>query len=170
MRLRWFDLQTRLKAYRRELRDLGLRDYQVAGLDRDEHDKTEEIATDVRVVYKIFHLLIILILTALPNLFLNLPVRILADIYAERRRAKALAKSKVKIHGYDVMLTEKLTFCIVAVPSLWIFYAVALALFTSVDGQTITLCIISFPLFAYTGVVAAEAGMVDAKGQSFDGD
>jgi len=159
----WLDLQERVKTYRRELRDLGLRDYQVAGLDREEHDKAEEIQTDVRVVYKIFHLLIILVLTALPNLFLNVPVRIMADIYAERRRAKALAKSKVKIHGYDVMLTEKLTFCIVAVPSLWIFYALFLALFTNADAQTITLCIMSFPLFAYTGVVAAEAGMVDAK-------
>jgi len=161
----WLDLQERIKGYRRELRELGLRDYQVPGLDRENLDdeKKEEIRTGIRVVYRIVHLLVLLALSALPNILLNLPVRIMADIYAERRRKKALAKSKVKIHGYDVMLTEKLTFCIVVVPLLWLVYGLIMLFFTNFDGQTITLCFMCFPVFSYTAITAGEAGMVDGK-------
>jgi glycerol-3-phosphate O-acyltransferase/dihydroxyacetone phosphate acyltransferase len=161
------DLQERITAYRRELKDLGIRDYQVPGLDREmtiaERENGEEIITDIRIGYRIVHLLVLLLVSAIPNIFLNLPVRILADIYAERRRKKALKNSKVKIYGYDVMLTEKLVFCIVAVPTLWVIYGVLLYLFTDFDGPTITLCFMCFPAFAYTGIIASEAGMVDVK-------
>ena len=147
----------RIEAYRRELRDLGIRDYQVPALDREmaitERDSGEEIITEIRVGYRIVHLLVLLALSAIPFIFLNLPVRILADIYAEARRKKALSKSKVKIYGYDVMLTEKLVFCIATVPILWLFYGLMLYLFTDFDGQTMTLCFMSFPLFAYVGIV-----------------
>jgi len=163
----WIDLQKRITAYRRELRDLGIRDYQVPGLEREmaitERENGEEIITEIRIGYRIVHLLVLLLLSAIPNIFLNLPVRILADIYAERRRKKALQRSKVKIHGYDVMLTEKLVFCIVAVPTLWIIYGLMLVFFTEFDGPTITLCIMCLPSFAYMGIIASEAGMVDAK-------
>lgn len=161
----WIDLQERIKAYRRELKELGLRDYQVPGLDRENNDdeQTENIRTDIRIVYRIAHLLVLTALSALPSLFLNLPVRIMADIYAERRRKKALAASKVKIHGYDVMLTEKLTFCIVVVPLLWLVYGLIMVFFTNFDGQTITLCFMCFPVFSYTAIISSEAGMVDGK-------
>ncbi len=147
------------------MKELGLRDYQVPGLDRDHQDdeKQEEIRSGIRVVYRIVHLLVLLLLSALPNIFLNLPVRIMADIYAERRRQKALAKSKVKIHGYDVMLTEKLTFCIVVVPLLWLLYGLIMIFFTNFDGQTITLCFMCFPVFSYAAIISSEAGMVDGK-------
>lgn len=164
---RFDDLQKRIAAYRRELRDLGLRDYQVPALDREmalsEQESGEEIITDIRIGYRIVHLLVLLLLSAVPFIFLNLPVRLLADIYAERRRQKAMKKSKVKIHGYDVMLTEKLVFCIVAVPALWIIYGLAMYFFTDFDGPTMLLCFMCFPSFAYIGIVASEAGMVDAK-------
>ena len=161
----WLDLQERIKQYRRELRELGLRDYQVPGLDRDnqEDEQKRRVKSAIRVVYRIVHLLVLLALSALPNLLLNLPVRIMADIYAERRRQKALAKSKVKIHGYDVMLTEKLTFCIVTVPLLWLVYGLIMVFFTNFDGQTITLCFMCFPVFSYTAIISSEAGMVDGK-------
>lgn len=161
----WHDLHERIKMYRRELRELGLRDYQVPGLDRDHQDdeKQEEIRSGIRMVYRIVHLLVLLLLSALPNIFLNLPVRVMADIYAERKRQKALAKSKVKIHGYDVMLTEKLTFCIVVVPLLWLLYGLIMIFFTNFDGQTITLCFMCFPVFSYAAIISSEAGMVDGK-------
>ena len=87
----------------------------------------------------------------------------MADIWAEKRRQKALAKSKVKIHGYDVMLTEKLVFCIVVVPSLWLLYGLIMLFFTDFDGQTITLCMMCFPVFSYAAIISSEAGMVDGK-------
>jgi glycerol-3-phosphate O-acyltransferase/dihydroxyacetone phosphate acyltransferase len=49
------------------------------------------------------------------------------------------------------------------VPSLWLFYAFLLITFTNLDGPAIALIVFSFPLFAYMGIVVAEAGMVDLK-------
>lgn len=49
------------------------------------------------------------------------------------------------------------------VPSLWLFYALLLIFFTDLDGPTVALIVFSFPLFAYMGIVVAEAGMVDLK-------
>uniref|UniRef100_A0A7S2YM84 Uncharacterized protein n=1 Tax=Entomoneis paludosa TaxID=265537 RepID=A0A7S2YM84_9STRA len=60
-------------------------------------------------------------------------------------------------------MTEKVVFCIVAIPTLWIFYFFMLTAFTDLDRPTIALCIGCLPLFAYMGIVAAEAGMVDWK-------
>merc|ERR1711862_725555 len=137
----------------------------VPGLDRgrenfDEGGKRERFFRGVRVVYRIVHLLVLLALAALPSIFLNLPVRIMADMYAERRRRKALDNSKVKLYGYDVMLTEKLTFCIVVVPLLWLMYGLIMLFFTNFDGQTITLCFMCFPVFSYMAIISSEAGMV----------
>lgn len=60
-------------------------------------------------------------------------------------------------------MSEKVLFCIVAIPTLWIFYGILLCVFTGFDGPTIALCILSFPLFAYVGIIVSEAGMVDIK-------
>jgi glycerol-3-phosphate O-acyltransferase/dihydroxyacetone phosphate acyltransferase len=113
----WLDLQERIKAYRNELKELGLRDYQVPAL-MEEHleegiEKVngDKILSFLQALYQILHLIGLLVVAAVPVLFLNLPVGILAGIYAERRRKRALAKSKVKIKGFDVMLTEKIVFC-----------------------------------------------------------
>jgi glycerol-3-phosphate O-acyltransferase/dihydroxyacetone phosphate acyltransferase len=163
------DLQRRIIEYQKELRDLGIRDYQVPGLAREKTELPElqvdpdAVLKEIRLPYQIAHLLILLLLAAIPTLFLNLPVGILAGIYSERRREKALAKSKVKIRGFDVMLTEKVLFCIVAIPTMWFFYGMLMYFFTDFDGPTMALCIVSLPLFAYIGIVVSEAGMVDIK-------
>lgn len=99
----------------------------------------------------------------MPILFLNLPVSVLAGMYAERRRKSALAKSKVKIRGFDVMLTEKVVFCLVVVPSLWIFYGILMVVFTDLDLATVALTMFSFPLFAYMGIIVADSGMVELR-------
>ena len=49
------------------------------------------------------------------------------------------------------------------VPSLWLIYALLLIFLTDLDGPAISLIVFSFPLFAYMGIVVAEAGMVDLK-------
>jgi glycerol-3-phosphate O-acyltransferase/dihydroxyacetone phosphate acyltransferase len=88
-------------------------------------------------------------------------VGVLAGIYAEARRKKALAASKVKIKGYDVMMTEKILFCIFMVPTLWIVYGIILKYRTNMDAPTIALVMLSMPIFSYIGVVVAEAGIID---------
>ncbi|GKY95980.1 hypothetical protein MPSEU_000558500 [Mayamaea pseudoterrestris] len=165
----WTDLQDRLKAYYFELRDLGIKDYQVPALMEEHLDETVEtlhvdgdrVLSTMQLFYHIVHLLIVLALAAVPILFLNLPVGILASWWAERRRKKALAASKVKIKGYDVMLTEKVLFCLVMVPSLWILYIILLYTSTNLTSPEIALCILSMPVFAYVGIIVTDAGFVD---------
>lgn len=164
----WLALQERVVAYQQELRELGIRDYQVPGLDREKAKNLEELEGDeilkeIRLPYQIAHLVIVLLLAAVPALFLNLPVGIAAGLYSESRRKKALARSKVKIRGFDVMMTEKIVFCMVCIPSLWAFYGLVMYFVLGMDGPSTTLALLSLPLFAYVGIIVSEAGMVDLK-------
>jgi glycerol-3-phosphate O-acyltransferase / dihydroxyacetone phosphate acyltransferase len=61
------------------------------------------------------------------------------------------------------MLTEKVLFCIVMVPTLWLTYGVLLKCFTGLDGPTVAVILGTLPLFAYTGIIVADAGMVDLQ-------
>lgn len=168
----WLSLQSRILAYQKELNQLGIRDYQVSGLDHEEveigaetkgHSKGETVLHRMNVLGHIFHLLFIIVCAALPSLLLNLPVGLASRIYSNRRRKVALAASKVKVKGYDVMLSERVLCCIVLVPSLWIFYGLALYFFTALDGPSLAVCFTCFPLFSYWSIMATESGMVDVK-------
>ena len=164
----WSDLRDRIVSYKKELSDLGIRDYQVQGLLREGWSSSRSSAPDSilresRLLYHIVHLVMVLLLAAVPAAFLNVPVGLLARLYSERRRRRALSQSKVKIHGRDVVMSERVMFCIMLVPTLWIVYGLLLVFFTDLDGPTLALCIISMPAFSYVGVVAAEAGMADWK-------
>ena len=106
----WLELQDRISAYRNELKDLGLKDYQVPALKEERLDETLDIDKDdgdivlrfLQLPYYIVHKLVLILVSAIPILLLNLPVGVLAGLYSERRRRKALANSKVKIKAYDV--------------------------------------------------------------------
>ena len=155
------DLQDRIKAYQKELKELGIRDYQVPGLDSEKYDMDgDTVLREMRLPYEIGHFMLLLVLAAIPAVFLNLPVGIIANLYSERRRKIALAKSKVKVRGMDVKLTEKIMICIVLVPTLWLVYGLLLVYFTDLDGPAIALAFLSMPLFSYMGVVVTEAGVV----------
>lgn len=164
----WVDLQKRILDYQKELNELGIRDYQVTGLDHEEVEIGEETAGSkadtvlhrMNVLGHIFHLLFLVVLAAPPALLLNLPVGLAARIYSNRRRIVALEQSKVKIKGYDVMLSERVLACIVLVPSLWFFYGALLMIFTNMDWPTLAFCFTCFPLFSYWSIMAAESGML----------
>jgi glycerol-3-phosphate O-acyltransferase / dihydroxyacetone phosphate acyltransferase len=192
----WLELQRRIVAYRNELKDLGIKDHQVPALKEEHLGETldiEKVDGDnvlrfLQFPYNIVHKLLLILFSAIPIMLLNLPVGVMAGIYSERRRKKALANSKVKIKGFDVsekrhryamtfckasnschrfssksqvMLTEKVLFCIVMVPTLWIVYGLILILCTDWEGPTIALVMMSMPVFAYTGIEVAEAGIID---------
>lgn len=160
----WLELQTRLQQYQKELGELGIRDYQVPGLQsRKLETDGDVVLREMRVPFRICELLLLLTLSFVPAILLNLPVGLIARSHALRRREKALAASKVKVKGMDVMLTEKVVLCIVLVPSLWLFYAFLLYFFTNLDGPQIALALFCMPVFSYMGIVTAEAGMVDWK-------
>mmetsp|Transcript_30054 Transcript_30054/g.63271 ORF Transcript_30054/g.63271 Transcript_30054/m.63271 type:complete len:686 (-) Transcript_30054:219-2276(-) len=168
----WLNLQGRLLAYQKELNELGIRDYQVVGLDHEEveigseelgHTKADTVLHRMNVMGHIFHLLFVIFLAALPALLLNLPVGLASRIYSNRRRKVALAASKVKVKGYDVMLSERVIACIVLVPCLWLMYGLLLYFFTSLDGPSLACCFTCFPVFSYWSIMATESGMVDVK-------
>jgi glycerol-3-phosphate O-acyltransferase/dihydroxyacetone phosphate acyltransferase len=115
----------------------------------------------MNIVGHIIHLIFIIVLAAPPALLLNMPVGLVSRIWANRRRKKALAESKVKIKGYDVMLSERVLCSIVLVPTLWLIYGLALMPF--LDGPSLAVCFTCFPLFSYWSIMATESGMVDVK-------
>lgn len=59
------------------------------------------------------------------------------------------------------MLTEKIVFCLVMIPALWVFYGLLLVYFTDFDGPTVAFIFFAFPICAYLGVVVAEAGIIE---------
>eukprot|EP00545_Synedropsis_sp_CCMP1620_P011222 CAMPEP_0119011040 /NCGR_PEP_ID=MMETSP1176-20130426/5410_1 /TAXON_ID=265551 /ORGANISM="Synedropsis recta cf, Strain CCMP1620" /LENGTH=651 /DNA_ID=CAMNT_0006963799 /DNA_START=183 /DNA_END=2138 /DNA_ORIENTATION=+ len=161
----WKELHSRVVNYQHELDELGIRDYQVPGLDREAVEEVDgdTVLRGLQLPYQIGHVLFLLLLAGIPAIFLNLPVGLIARIYAEGRRKKALAKSKVKITAEDVLMTEKIVICIVLVPTFWIMYGLVLHYFTDFDGPAIALALICMPLFSYMSIMWAEAGMVEVK-------
>ena len=117
----------------------------------------------MRIPFRILRVLVTIMLAFLPTLVLNLPVGGLARIYAEYKRKKALSRSKVKIHARDVVMSEKIIFSIVMVPTLWFIYGGSLVLFTNLDGPTIALAYFLMPVFSYVGVMSTESGLIDLK-------
>jgi glycerol-3-phosphate O-acyltransferase / dihydroxyacetone phosphate acyltransferase len=108
----WLDLQNRIKDYRNKLKESGLKDYQVISLLEEHLEKmdvskvdADQVLSNIQVPYHILHFIIVISIAAVPFMLLNLPVRLMAGIYAEKRRKKALANSKVKIRGYDVRIS-----------------------------------------------------------------
>lgn len=133
------------------------------GSETEGHSKGETVLYRMNVLGHITHLVFIIILTALPALLLNFPVGLVSRVYAARRRKVALAASKVKVKGNDVMLSERVLCCIVLVPLLWLMYGLALYFFTNLDGPSLAVCFTCFPLFSYWSIMATEQGMVDVK-------
>lgn len=165
----WLSLQERIVNYQNELSDIGIKDYQVSKLGVEQGKKSDKyeggdiVMREMRIPYRILKLVFVLLLAFLPTAVLNFPVGIFARMFAEKKRKKALANSKVKIKGLDVMLSERIIFSIVMVPTLWFLYSIFLVIFTDWDPQQIALCILSMPVFSYIGVMTAEAGMVDVN-------
>jgi len=93
------DFMNRLKSYQTELDDLGIKDYQVLTLDdgassaalsleKLSERAAEQVFNDLKVPYRVGHLLFVLLCSAIPAIFLNLPIGILATVYAEKKRKK----------------------------------------------------------------------------------
>lgn len=145
----------KLDSYQDKLDYWGLKDYQLL--------TTYVDISYSKLLYKIAHGFIVLTLASIPSLLLNAPVGFAANYFAYREAQKDLKASRVKIQAKDVLLSKKIIFSLVAVPSLWVFYGLLLILFTNWAYQTIFVVILSFPFFSYLGVMAVEAGMTDIK-------
>ena len=105
--------------------------------------------------YTFFHGLLIIAAASIPSILLNAPVGIAAKWWAEKQQVKALAKSRVKIAATDVLLSNKISFTIVAVPALWISYFVLLLLFSGWETKTAVLLFLLCPLLSYVSGMRA---------------
>jgi len=130
---------------------LGLRDSQVASLERAPIGAT---------LFTLGHMLTMLVIALLPTVVLNAPVGLAAIAWARWKQRAALRGSQVKLRAHDVLLSEKMRFAVVAVPLLWLFYAMALRLLTPLPSQDVLTLLMAAPLASYVGVVSVESGMI----------
>lgn len=148
-------LYQRLNDYQDQLDHWGLKDYQLLSNQLDQ--------SFPKLLYTFLHGLVIISLASIPSLLLNFPVGVAAHYWAEKEAKKDLKASRVKLAARDVLLSKKIVFSLMAVPTLWIVYGLLMALFTTWEMRTIIVIIICCPVFSYLGVMAVEASMVDLK-------
>ncbi|RHZ01610.1 hypothetical protein DYB37_010604 [Aphanomyces astaci] len=147
-------LGLKLDEYRKSLTLMGLKDHQVPHIAWwSLHD----------VLASAIYGLVIFALASIPSFVLNAPVGLVARYVARAEQTKALAGSNVKIAARDVILSKKISFSMVAVPSLWLSYAVLAIVVTDWRWSSIFLLTASFPLFSYFGVRSVEAGIIELK-------
>jgi glycerol-3-phosphate O-acyltransferase/dihydroxyacetone phosphate acyltransferase len=149
------EMQAKLEQYQSTLEHWGLRDYQLV------RDKLQFSYS--KLLYIFLHGAFVLSLASIPSLFLNAPVGFAAHYWSEKEAQKDLKASRVKLAARDVLLSKKIVFSIVAVPLLWVLYALILLRFSSLEKKTILVLFLSCPVFSYIGVMAVEAGIVDIK-------
>ncbi len=149
-------LHEKLLIYQGIIDKWGLRDYQVMS-------QTFGKLSYAKLLYTFLHGWCVLMLASIPSLILNAPVGFAANYFAVTEAKKDLLASRVKINARDVLLSKKILFSIVAVPTLWIMYAVLLCLLTNLELQTIVVLLMCCPFFSYLGVMAVQAGIVDLK-------
>lgn len=147
-------LQKKLEEYQDALTHWGLKDYQVTHLKQLSFSK---------MLYNFVHGCFIIGLASIPSIILNAPVGLAASYWATKQAQKDLKASRVKVAARDVLLSKKIHFSLIAVPTLWISYALLLCVFTSLSKTVILAMFLSCPFFSYLGVMAVEAGMVDIK-------
>ena len=148
------DVAAKLAEYLAVLRKWGLRDYQVSTL--HEPNPTHHYHTFA-------HALLVLLLASVPTLLLNLPVGIIVGFIARREAKEDLKKSRVKLHARDVLLSKKILYSIVAVPTLWVLWGIFFFLFMGFSFKATIMFLFCCPFFSYVGVMAVEAGMMDIK-------
>lgn len=151
------ELKDRLLRYQEQLSEWGLKDYQVLHMQLTDADNFPLL------LYTFLHGLVILLLASVPSLLLNAPVGFLAKWFADEEAKKDLQASRVKVAARDVLLSKKIVFSILAVPSLWLVYALLLLSFSPFQRKTILLLFLSCPFFSYLGVMAVQQSVIDYK-------
>jgi len=149
------DVLYRIQKYQDALDRWGLKDHQL------QHANLR--LSFSKLLYIFLHGAFIITLASIPSLILNAPVGAAANYWAYTEAQKDLKASRVKLAARDVLMSKKIIFSIVAVPLLWIFYALLLFLFTSLEPRTILVLFLCCPLFSYMGIMAVEASIVDMK-------
>ena len=95
---------------------ISICDYQVPGLDPERYEMDADTTMrEMRIFNRTIQLILIILVALIPGLFLNLPVKVISHYYIERLRKWLLIKSNVKVNAHDVVLTERVVFCVALV-------------------------------------------------------
>lgn len=149
------ELQKKIEDYQNVLDHWGLKDYQLM--------RTNMHISYNKLLYTFVHGAVVLFLASIPSLILNAPVGMAANYWSRKQAQKDLKASRVKLQARDVLLSKKIVFSLMAVPTLWFTYLALLLLFSPLETRTIIVLFLCCPLFSYIGAVAVERGMVDIK-------
>ncbi|CAD8112845.1 unnamed protein product [Paramecium sonneborni] len=111
------EVVSQVKMYNYKLKALGVYDYQVMRMEKN------TIMDIYKIAFDLFMALFSLSF-ALPGYIMTIPISILLNTYTERERQKALANSKVKLSGKDVIASYKILASIMIVPAAIAIYTV----------------------------------------------
>jgi glycerol-3-phosphate O-acyltransferase/dihydroxyacetone phosphate acyltransferase len=143
-----------LQEYHKILKRMGLKDHQVSFM---------KYWTFHDVIGSALYGFVIFAFASIPSFVLNAPIGLIARYISLKEQQKALANSKVKIAGRDVLLSKKIIVCMIGVPVLWFFYLFLVIWLTNWYFSSIFLLFLSCPLFSFFGVRSVEAGMIELK-------
>lgn len=168
-----------LYAYMKELKDNGLRDYQVATVvdDEDENDATEEDEEEYNIRFDWeknknlispqtfywnllvnFFFFVILFLVSLPGTLLNAPVGYIIKEKANKKAREAVRSSTVKIRGNDVIASVKVLTALWMVPLTYTIYATLAGLYTGSFLVAVAVWLV-LPFFSYISIRVMQRGV-----------
>ncbi|KAK2466946.1 hypothetical protein APHAL10511_001204 [Amanita phalloides] len=152
-------LRTDVLKYNRLVRDLGLRDHQVPKAQKASWKTLGLLG------YRLA-LLTVWTILALPGTILNGPMFILASMISKKKAKEALAASRVKIAGRDVLATWKVLIALGVTPVLYTLYAFLATLVAVRANMPFKwkvwmpfLVFIALPIMNYAALKFGEAGM-----------
>jgi glycerol-3-phosphate O-acyltransferase/dihydroxyacetone phosphate acyltransferase len=169
-----------LYAYMKELKDNGLRDYQVATVVDDdeiseEEEEEEEEDYNIRFGWDKHHNLIspqtfywnlltnffifvIFFLVSLPGTLLNAPVGYIIKEKAKKKAREAVRSSTVKIRGNDVIASVKVLTALWMVPLTYTIYATIAGLYTGSFLVAVAVWLL-LPFFSYISIRVMQRGV-----------
>jgi len=143
------EIMKEIENYTIQLRNYGIKDNQVENVDEELQEKGRLVLVVLlRLIY------IISLTPALPGIFLNLPIALVADKLAAREARLALLSSTVKIRARDVIASKKILVGLVLVPLVYLFYSLVVLIFWGPLAALFTL--ISLPFFSYASVIVLD--------------
>jgi glycerol-3-phosphate O-acyltransferase/dihydroxyacetone phosphate acyltransferase len=167
-----------LYAYMKELKDNGLRDYQVATVVDDEgveDEAKEEGEEEYNIRWERnknlispqtfywnllvnFFFFVLLFLVSLPGTLLNAPVGYIIREKARKKAREAVRSSTVKIRGNDVVASTKVLTALWMVPLTYTIYATLAGLYTGSFLVAVAVWLV-LPFFSYISIRVMQRGV-----------
>jgi glycerol-3-phosphate O-acyltransferase/dihydroxyacetone phosphate acyltransferase len=146
-----------LVAYKNGLQALGLNDRLI-----EEQSQLAGLEAAWLVALR-FLLLIVLVVAALPASLLNAPIGLITRQVATKYALRAKASSAVKLRGWDVLASKKLTTAAALTPLFWTAYTLVFALWFAWSWKTVLAFCVAMPILSYVSLRLMEEGVAILK-------